>query len=142
MPRVYQSVVQHASKQVNKLELGFKIMMRRRLNLPILVLLIFGAASFPVCGQIEVDISSTKSEYLLYEPIDIKVKLTNISSEPLDMARMAKEESWLNFYVRTLDDEEVESSGRTWIPAKTTLLPGQIKTLSVNLLPLFLIREP
>src|SRR3989338_7482226 len=98
LPRVYQSVVQHASKQVNKLELGFKIMMRRRLNLPILVLLIFGAASFPVCGQIEVDISSTKSEYLLYEPIDIKVKLTNISSEPLDMARMAKEESWLNFY--------------------------------------------
>lgn len=120
---------------------GVVVNLSHRLNLPILVLFIFGAASFPVYGQIEVDLSSTKPEYLLYEPIDIKVKLTNISSEPLDMARMAKEESWLEFYVRTLDDEEVDSSGRTWIPAKTTLLPGQIKTLSVNLLPLFLIRE-
>ncbi|MBI4025955.1 MAG: hypothetical protein HY360_13295 [Verrucomicrobia bacterium] len=99
-------------------------------------------ASPALHAQVGVDISMERSSFLLYEEIEAQVKLSNYLSEPLDMARMSGGGPWLSFYVTTAEEEEIAAGERAWTPPRVALLPGQMKSVSVNLTPYFLIRDP
>ena len=92
-------------------------------------------------AQIGIDVSLERTEYLLYEPVKIQVEITNYLSEPLDMVRMSGKNSWLDFHVMTTEGEEVKRTERVLEPPQMTLLPKQSKSVSINLLPRFLIRD-
>ncbi len=92
--------------------------------------------------QVSVDLSTKRAEYLLYEPIKVDVKVTNLLAQPLDLNRMSKKEPWLDFFVTVRRDEEIHHTEPSWKAPQLTLLSGQVKWLSVDLLPLFLIRDP
>ncbi len=95
-----------------------------------------------VQAQIGIDVSLERTEYLLYEPVKIQVEITNYLSESLDMVSMSGEKPWLNFYVATPEGEEIKQAEQTFKPPEMTLLPKQTKSVSINLLPRFLIRDP
>lgn len=92
-------------------------------------------------AQVGIDVSLERKEYLLYEPLDIKVSVTNNLGEPMDLARLSGATPWLDFYVTTIDDEEVSRTDKVWNPVHAKLQPGDTQRVTVNLLPYFLIRE-
>ncbi len=110
-----------------------------------LLLAICGFLSFTTYfaqAQIRVDINLERSEYLLFEAIEIQVKITNYLSKPLDMARMAGANSWLDFSVTTMSGEPVPPSDYSRKIPNMALLSNQEKTVEINLLPWFFIQNP
>ncbi len=94
-----------------------------------------------VHAEVGVQVSFERSDFLLFEKLEARVKITNQNSEPLDMGRMSGDKPWLEFYVTTTEDEEIERSEKAWTPPPLHLMPGEVKSLTFNLLPWFLIRE-
>ncbi len=94
-----------------------------------------------VDADVGVRLSLERKEYLLYEPLDIQVRVSNYSSETLDMARMAEETPWLDFFVMTPQSERISLSKKPWNPPNLILLPGEVKSISINLMPYFLLRD-
>lgn len=104
-----------------------------------LALALFGATS--ACAQVKVEISFERPDYLLFESVEAKVRVSNLMGEPLDMARMSGGKPWLNFYITTSDDDQINRTEKEWKSPAMTLLPGEVKSLSINLMPWFLIRD-
>jgi hypothetical protein len=100
-----------------------------------------GLFALAASAQIEVQLSFDKEQYLLYEPIEAKVKLLTLS-DPVNLSRPGEKTPWLDFFVTTQEDEEVDHTDRAWIPPRMILMQNQVKTVAVNLIPLFQIREP
>ena len=47
------------------------------------------AMVLPLRAQLAVEVNMERTEYLLYEPLTLQVRVTNLSTEPLDLARLA-----------------------------------------------------
>lgn len=92
-------------------------------------------------AQVGIEVSLDESEYILYEPITVRVRLTNHTAEALDLQRMAGDHPWLGFVVTTREEDEVEPTDQQWTPPKISLLAGQIRTVTANITPLFTLRE-
>lgn len=92
-------------------------------------------------AQIQVSLSTDRNEYLLYEVLDVTVKVANQSGEVLDMARMAQSEPWIDFVISTPENEEISHTDRPWSPPRFALIPGEVRSLTFNLTPNFQIRE-
>ncbi len=93
-------------------------------------------------AQVSIETSLDQNEYVLFEPINITVKVTNLMGDPLDLARMSGKEPWLSFTVTTLNDDEVDRTDRAWIPPRMVLMAGQVKSTSANITPLYALRDP
>jgi len=90
-------------------------------------------------AQLSVVLSAEKSNFLLYEPLTLSVKVTNISDDPISLANEGGR-SWLTFLIQTADRRKV----RAETPIQTepiVLPPGRSKVLSVNITPHYAIRE-
>lgn len=92
-------------------------------------------------AQIQVSLTLDRNEYLLYEPIEVKVQITNQSGVPIDTTRMARNEPWLEFLITTPDNEEIGHTDREWSPPRLALLSGQTRTIAFNLTPYYQLRD-
>ena len=93
-------------------------------------------------ADVGIRLSLERKEFLLYEPVDVRVQVSNYSSETLDMARMSGETPWLDFFVMTPRSEKIPPSKDLWNPPNLILMPGEVKSISINLTPYFLLRDP
>jgi len=84
----------------------------------------------------------TRTDFLLYEAIELKVRIQNSSSQPLNMNRMAGNTPWIQFSVISGNKEEIGRTSVPWSPPAMVIMGGEVKTVSINLTPLFFIRDP
>jgi hypothetical protein len=106
--------------------------------LSLFILVLFTVLSH---ADIGVDMDAARTEFLLYESIDVQVKVRNSSSQTLDTSKVGKN-SWLDITVVSSRDEDITRTSREWKPEPIIVPGGEIKSISVNLTPLYLIREP
>lgn len=93
-------------------------------------------------AQVDAEIGLERDNLVLYEPIRLLVQLTNLSPQPLDPSRMSGEKPWLEVFLARPDDTAVPRTEKPWIPPSAILMSGQKRTLAVDLLPIFQVREP
>jgi len=110
--------------------------------LAVLGALWFLAASTSAWAQIEVSAQTSRSNFLLYERMDLLVTIQNIGGNDLVLDN-AEGHPWLSFLVSTRDEHNQfpVRPERTSMFAALTLKSGETKTLRVNLTPLFAFRE-
>jgi len=112
-------------------------MTNRFLPLLALVLLATGASSQ---AQIRVALAAERSTFLLYEPMVITVQLANSSGERIVLNSGPSDRPWLSFLVRSVDGRKIRSEQPLSLDP-VILEPGQSRLLSVDLTPLYAIRE-
>ncbi len=101
--------------------------------------LCFWATSSPVMGQVEVTAQTERSNFLLFERVDVLVTITNAG----DTDRVLNNDeghSWLSFLVATKKRLPIRQERRSDFQA-LDLKAGENKTLRINLTPLFSFRE-
>jgi hypothetical protein len=103
---------------------------------------IFFLTLITATAQVAIGISLPRNEYLRYESIDIDVKITNQTAEPMKLEGNVGDKPWLSFYVTNKDEFEIKRTQKKWIPPSVSLNPGEIKTISVNIQPFFVLGDP
>lgn len=91
-------------------------------------------------AQLSVRLAAERSAYLLYEPLVVTVELTNTSNEPILLHSGPQDRPWMSFLVRSVDGRKIRSEDPLALDP-VNLGPGQRKLLSINLTPLYAIRE-
>jgi len=103
---------------------------------------LFLAATALATAQIQVSVQTQRTDFLLYERVDLFITVENIGDTDLILDN--KEGSpWLSFMVSKhgrVNDFPVQQE-RQLNPEGLTLKAGESKTLKVNLTPLFTFRE-
>lgn len=90
-------------------------------------------------AQLNVVLSAEKSNFLLYEPLTLSVKLTNVSDGDIALDN-AGDRSWLSFIIQSADRRKVR--GETPLqPEAFILAPGRSKLISIDLTPHYAIRD-
>jgi len=90
-------------------------------------------------AQIQVSAQTARSDFLLYERVDLLVTVTNVGENDLVLDN-SEGHPWLSFLVSKEDRLPVRPERQaTFKPV--TLKVGESKTLRVNLTPLFSFRE-
>ena len=80
-------------------------------------------------------------EYLLYEPLVLKITLTNNSGQDLVFEDTGDGRSWLDFLVTNDSNRAVIKKDHTASFKPLVLSDGASKSLQVNVTPLYNIRE-
>ena len=105
--------------------------------------LLFLATSLVATAQLQVSAQTQRSNYLLYERVDVLVTITNLGGMDLELSNDGGH-PWLSFMVQG------QQFGRSYLPvhserqgsfAAVTLKAGEAKTLRVNITPLYAFRE-
>ena len=103
---------------------------------------LFLAATSLATAQIQVSVQTQRTDFLLYERVDLFVTVENIGGTDLILDNK-EGRPWLSFMVSKhgrVNDFPVRSE-RQSNPAPLTLKVGESKTLKVNLTPLYSFRE-
>jgi hypothetical protein len=108
--------------------------MRRALLFLALIL-----AVVPARAQVQVGVATQRSDFLLYERVDLYVTVTNVSGTDLVLDN-TEGQPWLSFLVSKHNRLPVRPE-RDSNFASVSLKAGESKTLKVNLTPLFAFRE-
>jgi hypothetical protein len=111
----------------------------RRAALLFLALLAGAIAALPARAQIQVGVATQRSDFLLYERVDLYVTVTNVSGTDLVLDNN-EGHPWLSFLVSKHNRLPVRPE-RDSTFAAVSLKAGESKTLKVNLTPLFAFRE-
>jgi hypothetical protein len=101
--------------------------------------LCFLATSSPASAQIEVTAQTERSDFLLYERVDMLVTVANTGESDL-ILNNEEGHTWLSFLVTKHDGLPVRQE-RTSTFKPISLKVGESKTLRVNITPLFSFRE-
>ncbi len=102
-------------------------------------MLCFLAASVAAMAQISVSVQTTRSTFLLYERVDLLVNVTNMSDSEISLSN-TEGSPWLSFMVSKRNHLPVKQERESTFNS-LTLKVGEMKTLRVNLTPLFSFRE-
>jgi hypothetical protein len=106
------------------------------------LLLVFFVWITSAQAQIGLGLASDRPEYLLYEPIEIKITVSNQTPDPMDLSRSAGGKGpWLDFYVTTSKGQEIMATNAKWSAPKLILPSADTESFFVNITPLFEIRE-
>lgn len=104
-------------------------------------LFLAGIGTLPASGQIRVSMESSRSTYLLFEPIVFSVTLTNTTSSPLALNdHPVSGRPWLTFQIFRADGSKVMPVSGYSVPPQV-LRPGETKILDVNITPLYRVRD-
>lgn len=98
------------------------------------------AAAAAAQAQIRVTLAAERSTFLLYEPMVVSLQLANTSSERIILNSASGDRPWLSFLVRSVDGRKARSEQPLSLDP-LILEPGQSRLLSVDLTPLYAIRE-
>ena len=101
---------------------------------------LFLAAAISAPAQIRVTLATERSTYLLYEPMVVTVEIANISNDSILLNSGPNDRPWLSFLVRSVDGRKVRTEQPLTLDP-ITLRPGQSRLLSVDLTPLYAVRE-
>ena len=105
----------------------------------VLALLGFIAAAAPVSAQIQVTAQTERTNYLLYERVDLLVTIQNMGDTAL-LLDNNEGQPWLSFLVSKHNRLPVRPERNSDFAA-LNLKVGETKTLRVNITPLFSFRE-
>jgi hypothetical protein len=101
------------------------------------------ATALPATAQIQVMAQTKRSNFLLYERVDLYITITNIGGTDLVLNNDDKDHPWLSFLLS-------RHTGPNYLPIRQernsefnpiSLKAGENKTLRVNVTPLFAFRE-
>ncbi len=97
----------------------------------------------PATAQIQVTAQTSRTNFLLYERVDLVVTVTNIGDNDLVLNNEEKQHPWLSFLVSRHVQQNYMPirQERDSNFAPVTLKAGENKTFRVNLTPLFTFRE-
>jgi hypothetical protein len=90
-------------------------------------------------AQLTVVLSAEKSSFLLYEPMMLSVKVTNVSTEQLALDNMG-ERPWLSFLIQAADRRKVRAESAL-VVEPFVLDPGKSRIVAVDLTPHYAIRD-
>lgn len=96
----------------------------------------------PGFAQVQVELAAERSEYLLYEPLEIKVKVANLMGDALDLRRPSGKEPWLDFLVVTRQNEVIGHTEKPWTAPPMLLAGGEVRSAIINIIPYFALRDP
>jgi hypothetical protein len=103
----------------------------------------FLATVMPAKAQIQVVAQTQRTNFLLYERVDVLVTVTNIGDNDLILNNDDKHHPWLSFLLSRHSQQNYmpirQERDSTFDPV--TLKAGENKTFRVNLTPLFTFRE-
>jgi hypothetical protein len=108
-------------------------------SLALIGILLFLAASSQATAQIQVTAQTERSNFLLYERVDILVRITNAGDTDV-ILNNNEGHSWLSFLVATKKRMPIRQERRGDFEP-LSLKVGENKTLRINLTPLFSFRE-
>jgi hypothetical protein len=111
----------------------------RRAALFFLALILGAIAAAPARAQIQVGVATQRTDFLLYERVDLYVTVSNVSETDLVLDNN-EGQPWLSFLVSKHNRLPVRPE-RDSTFAAISLKAGESKTLKVNLTPLFAFRE-
>jgi hypothetical protein len=114
-------------------------MMLRKILLGFTVFLA-GFLPGPVHAQLKVNLAAERSTFLLYEPMVLTVQLANTSGERIVLNSGPQDRPWLSFLVIGADGRKARAEQALSLDP-VVLEPGQSKLLSVDVTPLYAIRE-
>jgi hypothetical protein len=101
------------------------------------------ATAMPATAQIQVMAQTQRTNFLLYERVDLLVTVTNIGDTDLVLNNDDKGHPWLSFLLSRHEQQNYmpirQERDSTFAPV--TLKAGENKTFRVNLTPLFTFRE-
>ncbi|MCE0483511.1 MAG: hypothetical protein LV479_04650 [Methylacidiphilales bacterium] len=97
------------------------------------------AAGSSALAQIQVAAQTERSNFLLYERVDLLVTVTNTTDTDIDLNN-TEGHPWLSFLVTTPNGLPVHSERQSNF-SPLTLKGGETKTLRINLTPLFAFRQ-
>ncbi len=103
--------------------------------------LCLGVLLWPFLGQAQLSVvlSAEKSSFLLYEPITMSIKVTNISTEQLALDNPG-DRPWLSFLIQAADRRKIRAESA--LKVEPFLLdPGKSRIVSVDLTPHYAIRD-
>ena len=108
-------------------------------SLALIGILLFLAASSQATAQIQVAAQTERSNFLLYERVDMLVTITNAGDTDI-ILNNNEGHPWLSFLVSTKKHMPIRQERRSDFDS-LTLKVGENKTLRINLTPLFSFRE-
>jgi hypothetical protein len=106
----------------------------------LLAAFLFLAAAASTQAQLRVALGAERSTFLLYEPMIVTVQITNTSGERILLNSGAQDRPWLSFLVRSMDGRKARTEQPLTLEP-VTLGPGQSTLLSVDLTPIYAIRQ-
>ena len=113
-------------------------MMLRRLG-PLIVIL--GVTLTTAQAQLSLSLESSRSTFLLYEPMEFDVRIQNMTGSPIALQdHPVTKRSWLSFQIFDSSGEKIASTGNATIPPQV-LKPGEAKSLRINSTPMYRIRS-
>jgi hypothetical protein len=90
-------------------------------------------------AQVKVKLSTNRQNFLLFEPANFTVTVTNESSNPIDFQNR-ESQTWLTFVIIRENNARVRSD-ISFSPQNRLLQSGESMSLQVNITPYYLIRE-
>lgn len=106
------------------------------------MLALLAVAAGPACAQfngITADLQLTQDQYLPGEDLQLKVKITNRSGQPLSFAH---DNTWITFNIIGENNFIVPKTSEMPVTGEFTLLSGQSGALALNPTPYFDFRRP
>ncbi len=95
----------------------------------------------PVChAQISVNMEIPRRLYMVYEPLIVKVTITNLSGDRI-MLRDTEAQQWMSFEINRTDGMSVQPISHEYKLEPLVLDVGETAQRSVNLTPLYSMRE-
>lgn len=92
-------------------------------------------------AQLNISLESSRDTFLLYEPIEFRVKLQNLTGSPIALQdHPVSKRPWLSFQIFGSGGQKISPTGSFSIPAEV-LKPGESKLVAVNITPLYKIRN-
>jgi hypothetical protein len=104
-------------------------------------LLCLGVLLWPVLGQAQLTVvlSAEKSSFLLFEPMVLSVKVTNVSDTEIALDNQG-ERPWLSFLIQAADRRKVRAESA--LKVEPFLLgPGKSRIVSIDITPHYAIRD-
>jgi hypothetical protein len=99
----------------------------------------FALSAGSIFAQVEIRVEATRVQYLLFEPVLIKVSLTNTTEHEIVLRTNGKN-PWLSFLVTKADGGSIKQD-QPGNMEPLLLQAGETKTLPVNITPLYAFRE-
>ena len=106
----------------------------------LLVVALAGAFGAGAQAQLTVGVRMEREVFLVYEPLPVLVTVRNVSGRPIQLQEV-EGRHWLDFNVADEGGREVLCLGRLQPEGAVTIAPNQAVTRTVDLLPLYDLRE-
>ena len=97
------------------------------------------AQAVPLCAQVSVEVTQEQSQFLAGEPLQVAVRITNRSGQPL---HLGAEGDWLTFSIGSKDGLVVTKNSDAPLAGEFVLESSKVAIKRVDLAPYFALNQP